>query len=527
MENKIKEQETHSSLRRDVGVWGSFMWGYADVGADVYAALGIVMAAAMGGTSLAFAVAGIVYIMIGLAYTELASAYPVAGGGQYFSLRGLGDFWGFVAGSALLLDYTIDIALFATASTGYINFFMPYILGHGINIEQYFISIGPFEMNYFWFLETIGMIFILMLINIKGVRESSMVNEIIGAIDIVFETAIIFIGFTFAWKPELFAFQWKTQFPTWHQFMYGASLGIISFVGLESISQAAQETRRPATVIPRTSIALVFTVFLVAISFSTLSLGLLPWQTVAKHESEALAQVAKAIPYIGLIAGPLTAGFGAVLLFISANAGVMGASRLTFCMSQFNLIGKWFNYVHPKFKTPVKTIIIFSLVAVAETIMAFLTPRALDTLGNMYAFGATLGYMLVFIALMKLRFTDSISPRPFLMPLNIKFTFKGEKVKFPLIGVLGLLGVSTIFFMVIWTHEIGRIAGSLWMVVCLILYFIYRKKSGLPLFRSVKHAWIKEQMEVLSSAEEFDLLEQYKQSLKEREKRLKRRENGT
>lgn len=81
--------EEKMELRRDVTVWGSYMWGYADVGADIYAALGLVMAASHGGASLAFGVAGIIYIMIGLAYTELASAYPVAGGGPYFTLRGL------------------------------------------------------------------------------------------------------------------------------------------------------------------------------------------------------------------------------------------------------------------------------------------------------------------------------------------------------------------------------------------------------------------------------------------------------
>ena len=99
-------------LRRDVTVWGSYMWGYADVGADIYAALGLVMGAAHGGASLAFFVAGLIYIMIGLSYTEMASTYPVAGGGHYYALRGLGDFWGYAAGVALLLDYTIDIALF-------------------------------------------------------------------------------------------------------------------------------------------------------------------------------------------------------------------------------------------------------------------------------------------------------------------------------------------------------------------------------------------------------------------------------
>ena len=52
-------------------------------------ALGLVIGAAQGGAPLAFALAGLVYIMIGLAFTELASSYPVAGGGHYYSLRGL------------------------------------------------------------------------------------------------------------------------------------------------------------------------------------------------------------------------------------------------------------------------------------------------------------------------------------------------------------------------------------------------------------------------------------------------------
>jgi len=46
-------QESHG-LRRAVGGWGSYTWGYVDVGADVYVALGIVMAAAQGATNVAF-----------------------------------------------------------------------------------------------------------------------------------------------------------------------------------------------------------------------------------------------------------------------------------------------------------------------------------------------------------------------------------------------------------------------------------------------------------------------------------------
>src|SRR5438876_8782993 len=95
-------QESHG-LRRAVGVWGSYAWGYADVGADIYVALGLVVGAAMGAANIAFLFAGIVYVCIGLAYTELASAYPVAGGGQFFVTRALGDFMGFIAGWAVVL----------------------------------------------------------------------------------------------------------------------------------------------------------------------------------------------------------------------------------------------------------------------------------------------------------------------------------------------------------------------------------------------------------------------------------------
>ncbi len=117
--------ESSHQLRRAVGPWGSFTWGYADVGADVYVALGLVMAAAQGATNVAFLFAGLIYVCVGLAYTELAAAYPFAGGGQFYVLRGLGDLAGFVAGWAVLLDFTVDIALFALASAGYISFFFP------------------------------------------------------------------------------------------------------------------------------------------------------------------------------------------------------------------------------------------------------------------------------------------------------------------------------------------------------------------------------------------------------------------
>src|SRR6266436_2805273 len=355
-----KPQESQG-LRRAVGVWGSYTWGYADVGADVYVALGIVMAAAQGATNVAFLFAGLVYVMVGLAYTELAAAYPMAGGGQFYVLRGLGDLWGFVAGWAVLLDFTIDISLFALASAGYINFFFP-VLNTRINIP----GLGLQGVQPILILEATFLVVMLTLLNILGVRASSRFNEILGALDVISESTILFFGFLFAFNPTLLIHQMTTSWPDPYHLAYGASLAIISFVGLESISQASQETIQPGKVVPRTSIALILTVLIYALAFSNLSLAMLPWPSVVAHNGDPVAWLASHIPILGLFIGPYVALLGATLLLISSNSGVFGASRITYSMARFDLLPRWFAKVHPKFRTPVRTLIVFSGVALLE-----------------------------------------------------------------------------------------------------------------------------------------------------------------
>ena len=156
------------TLRRAVTPWGSFSWGYSDVGADIFVGLGLVLGAAAGASNVAFLFAGIVYVCIGLAYTELAATYPVAGGGQYFVLRGLGDVFGFIAGWAVLLDFTIDITLFAWSCVDYLGQLMP----------VFALSAHPWVH----FLCAFGLIAGLCLLNVVGVRESTTFNGVVSAL---------------------------------------------------------------------------------------------------------------------------------------------------------------------------------------------------------------------------------------------------------------------------------------------------------------------------------------------------------
>src|SRR5579864_6440613 len=206
--------QREAELRRSVTIWGSYAWGYADVGADIYVALGLVMGIAMGYANIAFAFAGIVYVCIGLAYTELSSAYPVAGGGQFFVMRALGDFVGFIAGWAVLLDFTIDIALFAWFTIGYISFLVPWLAEHHL---IYFICV-------------LLVTAFLTVLNGMGVRQSSRLNELVAALDVATETVILVSAFMLAWDPKILLHTMQAHWPSTENLLKGISLAIISFV---------------------------------------------------------------------------------------------------------------------------------------------------------------------------------------------------------------------------------------------------------------------------------------------------------
>jgi APA family basic amino acid/polyamine antiporter len=525
-------------LRRSVTPWGSFSWGYSDVGADIFVGLGLVLGAAAGASNVAFLFAGIVYICIGLAYTELAAAYPVAGGGQYFVRRGLGDIFGFIAGWAVLLDFTIDIALFTWSCVDYLSQLLP-----GLSSSAHaWTHLGV----------TLAFVVGLCLLNVIGVRESTAFNGIVSALDVLSETAILTMGFLFAFRPELLVHTMQHNWPTPDLLMKGTSLAIVSFVGLESIAQAAQETQRPASIIPRTSLALILTILIFALAYSNLALGMQTWHSIpldaqghaqllyqwlgnSDNNGKAVALIAQMVPYWGALAALYVPVLGAILLLISANSGVFGSSRIAYSMASNRLLPSVFQRVHPSFRTPTVSLVVFTLLAVAETIFAALPSvdphmahvyavhfhgeSGIDFLGDLYAFGAATSYSFVFIALVALRFADPLSPRKFKIPLNVPLRFRGERVEFPLIAVVGFVGIVAILIFTMITHPIGRIFGPTWILAGLAIYLIYRRRKNLPLLRSYKHDWRSEQVDILRGAGELELMDEYVANVKASDER--------
>jgi len=256
-------------LKREIGVYGSFSMGYSDVGADIYVALGILALYAQAAAPIALLIAAVTYVTTGLTYAELASKYPVAGGGNFYATKAFGPLHGFIAGWGLMLDYTVDVALFGLATSGYVGAIVKTFFGTSVLLQQPFYGIlGAL------------VILVLMILNIFGISYSSKLNEVVTALSLATIAILIGTGLYSAWLSNSFASwpgQITTSLLTSQNFAYGITLAMASYIGIESISQAAEETKKPSKVIPKATKLSIVSVLVIAVSLSFLTVTLIPW----------------------------------------------------------------------------------------------------------------------------------------------------------------------------------------------------------------------------------------------------------
>jgi APA family basic amino acid/polyamine antiporter len=229
--------------------------------------------------------------------------------------------------------------------------------------------------------------------------------------------------------------------------------------------------------------------------------------------------LATQLPGLGPFMAPVIAVLGASLLLISSNSGVYGSSRIAYAMAANDVMPKFFTTVHKKFRTPILALALFCAIAILELFIAtFVTNNALQSLAEMYAFSAAVNYLLVFVALLRLRFTDPDTPRSFRVPWNVPVHRKGGTFYVPIVGLLGMLSLVAVLGMVIYTNPIGRTAGPLWVILGLVFYYFYRRYRKLPILGSVKRDWASEQIHAYEDSGETELAEEYREALRRRDR---------
>jgi basic amino acid/polyamine antiporter, APA family len=168
--------------------------------------------------------------------------------------------------------------------------------------------------------------------------------------------------------------------------------------------------------------------------------------------------------YVGLLA--------ATILFIAANAGIIGASRLVYSMGLHRQVPDRLSRLHPRFSTPWVGILLFGGIACVTMI-----PGKAEFLGNMYAFGAMLSFSMAHLSVIRLRAKDPDRPRPYRGPGTLRVAGR----ELPLFALLGLLGTGLAFVVVTILHVEVAVAGIIWLALGLALYISYRHQHGLDL----------------------------------------------
>ncbi|GBC69772.1 putative amino acid permease YhdG [archaeon HR01] len=468
-----------ASLRRDVGWFGSFAMGYGDVGPNIFVALGVITLFAGGGAPIAFLVAALIYICVGAAYAELAPTYPYAGGVHVYALKASNTLVGFISGWGMMLSYLLCISLFSVAAAGYLTYQLP-ILNYAS------ITVMGYELPPVGVVASI-LTLILLILNYVGIRYSAFFLSALVLLGLSIEAAILAAGYILKFRPELFIsqitklggdiFHSDVSYLPWlniqtNNFLYAITLAMSSFIGIESIAQAAEETRRPQKAIPKSAKATVATVTASALLFTILATGSLDWRIIASSLQNPVSTLVNSYPLLGQWMTPIVSIAAFILCYASSNTGVIGLSRIVSSMGRFNLLPRWLHNIHPRFRTPTRPLTILGPIAILLAL-----PGDIPFLASLYAFGALLSYVILTYCFIKLRNVAVEDYRPWKVPGSIKY----RGLEIPVLGLLGLVGTSAAFTLFLIFHAAGRNIGLAWMAAGLASYVIARKLSKMKL----------------------------------------------
>jgi APA family basic amino acid/polyamine antiporter len=456
-------------LERVLGTPALFATAYGNVGSSIYYALGVTAAFALGLTPLVFVVAGVIFVATSLTYTEGTVRYPEAGGSSSFARHAFNEFISFGAAWAQMLNYIITIAISA--------FFVPHYLS---------VFWEPLRENPWDIIGGAAVIAVLVGLNIVGLREAASLNIFLAVIDFATQLLLVLLGFVLILSPETLVD--NVDFgvaPTWTQFLLAIPVGMIAYTGLETISNLAEETREPPRDIPRAYRWVAAAVFVIYLTLPLVALSALPVERAGGEFQTLLGltpeeggyqndPILGVVENLGLDEGVLRRALeiyvgilAATILFIATNAGVIGASRITYAMATYRQLPEVFRRLHPRFKTPWLSLLVFAGLVSILTLL----PGQTTFLGTMYAFGAMLSFTIAHAAVIGLRYRRPEEELAFRARPNVRL----GGVDWPLFAILGGAATAVAWLVVVIQEEGTRWAGLGWLAVGFVGYAVYRR----------------------------------------------------
>src|SRR5579863_6793764 len=467
--------DAEHGLKRSLGPWALTAMGIgAIIGTGIFVLTGVASATRAGPSlTISFVVAGFVSALASLCYAEVSSKIPISGSAYTYTYATMGELLAWIVGWALVLEYALGASTVSVGWSGYFTFIVKTLFSW--NIPQAWQhshwDATPGIAN----LPAAAIIFLITALLVRGTKESGAVNVVIVTIKVLVVLFFIAVGIghinpaNYHLPPGPLAGA-GGFFPFGLEGMFGGAAFIFfAYIGFDAVSTTAEEAKNPGRDLPIGIIgSLVICTILYIIVVAILN-GIVPFYSLNVN-----FPVAFAVDSVGLAWAGILISFGAIAGLTTVLLVMMyGQTRVFYAMSRDGLLPPLFVQLHPAWRTPWISQIVFGVLIAAAG--AFFPISILGSLTNM---GTLAAFVLVSLAVpilrarhpeMKGSFKLPFGPYiiPVLSAVSALFLIYFLRVGNPLVwGFFPLVGLG---FLV-------------WFVVGLIFYFSYgRNKSTVAL----------------------------------------------
>jgi APA family basic amino acid/polyamine antiporter len=396
---------------------------------------------------VSFALAGLACALAGLCYAEFAAMIPISGSAYSYAYATLGELLAWVIGWDLVLEYAVAASAVASGWSGYFGVILG---GFGLALPPALAAAPGTAEGALVNLPALAILLGITALLVVGIRESATTNAWIVAIKLAVIVFVIAAGAGHV-QPE----NWRPFAPFgWRGVLGGAAIVFFAFLGFDSVTTAAEESRRPERDMPIGLLGSLAVCMLLYLAVCAVITGMVPLARI-----DRAAPLAQAFRDVGF-------DFAAALISLGAIVGLTSVllvqlfaqSRIFFAMSRDGLLPPLFGRVHPRFRTPhVSTI----GVGLGVAVLAGLTP--LTVLVELVSIGTLFAFAIVSAAVLVLRRLHPELPRPFRCPGVPWLPLASIGVCLALMSTLP--GVTWLRFLV-------------WLAVGLAIYALYGRRHS-------------------------------------------------
>ena len=322
-------------LKRDIGKWGvRFLVLNCVIGAGIYGLPGALMNMAGSFSPWLFLIFGVLVISIVLTFASLASYFSNTGGPILYTSTAFGPLAGFQMGWLL---YMARVASFA--ANIHVLFDYASYLWDGASVDLI--------RNIMIFL----VIALLITINILGIKKAIQAINILAFFKTIPLIVMMILGFQYL-TPEALM---PTDIPQIDDTSALVLLILYAFIGFESSLISAGETKNPRKAMPGAliSMMLFITVFYFLIQ--------LAYVLVAPTVTEGAPLVAMGEVLMGAVGATIVVLAAIFSVTGNVTSSIISCSRISYAMAEEGSLPKWFGEIHPKYNTPVNSLIFLGI----------------------------------------------------------------------------------------------------------------------------------------------------------------------